>query len=114
MSSPITLWFQRKNTGDFRVTIRLDKNGFAVNVLDMYQNDTYENNVTLETLDDLYRYIEILCGQVLNDRDPHNPFTHFQYCVPNFPCVIDSIDMLNDEEFYGRFCEAVDFYWGDI
>lgn len=113
MSAPVSLWFQRKNTGDFYVTIRLTADGFTVRVNDTYQTENYDNTVCLESLTDVYNYIEILCNQVLNDSDPNHPFTYFQYSVPNFPSVLEEVSKLNDEDFYGRFCDAVDFYWGD-
>jgi hypothetical protein len=114
MSGTVSLWFQRAKNGDFNVNIRLTAAGFIVRVQDLYSSENYENNVTLETLDDVYRYVEILCNQVLNDSDPNHPFTYFQYSVPNFPSVLEKVEKLRDEEFYGRFCDALDFYWGDV
>ena len=111
MSSPITLWFQRKDTGDFRVSIRATNDGFTIRVNDMYNSDWYENTIHMETYDEVVAYVNAVCNQVLNDRDTLHPFTSFQYTIPNFPSVIAEVKRLRNDGFYERFCEAMEFHF---
>lgn len=111
MATPISIWFQRKDTGDFRVTIRATEHGFDVRVNDMYGKDWYENYFQVETYDEVVRYLDTVCNQVLNDRDAEHPFTYVQYTVPNFPSVIAEVKKLRDDGFYQGFCEAMEFHY---
>ena len=109
--APVSLWFQRKNTGDFRVDIRLADDVFTIQVVDNYGTETYTNTFYLETFDEVMAYVETLCYQVLNDRDNDHPYTYFQYTVPNFPSVLMDVRKLRNNTMYDRFVSAMNFHF---
>jgi hypothetical protein len=111
MLGPISLWFQRKNTGDFHVTIRLTDDGFVVSVHDKYASDDYTSMIYLDSFEAVTDYVSTLCYQVLNDRDEQHAFTHFQYTVPNFPSVLMKVSELADDDVYQRFVDAMAFHF---
>jgi hypothetical protein len=111
MLAPVSIWFQRKNTGDFSVTISFTDDGFTLQVSDKYANDTYEKTFYLETFDEVMSYLETLSYQVLNDHDSIHPFTYFQYTIPNFPSVLMDVHKLRNDTMYNRFTSALEFHF---
>ncbi len=111
MLGPVSLWFMRKNTGDFQVSIRLTDDGFTVVVNDNYKTEKYESTLYLDTFEEVADYVSTLCYQVLNDRDEEHAFTYFQYTVPNFPSVLLKLPDLNDEDVYQQFADAMAFHF---
>ena len=111
MSAPVHIWLTRNKVGDFKVSVQATEDGFHVRVRDDNAEDRYMSEFDLETFDQLITYLDTLCHQALNDKDQLTPFTHFQYCIPNFPTVIAPLRDLADDEFYGRFSDAMSFYY---
>lgn len=110
-TSSVSLWYQREDNNDFIVRICYD-NGYKVHVSDNDSRDPIYNEHVFETFEHVQEYLAMLHRQVLNDHDPENRFTHFQYAVPFFPSVIVPIGYIRGHpDHYHAFEEALELFF---
>jgi len=110
-TSAVCLWYQRENNDDFIVKIRYDE-GYKVHVSDNDRRDPIYNEHVFETFEHVQEYLAVLHRQIMNDHDPQNRFTHFQYAVPFFPSVIVPIGYIRGHaDHYDSFQGALELFF---
>jgi hypothetical protein len=108
----VCIWLVREDVGDFRISVRATSYGeYRVGITEQDERDSYKIEHVFQTYETASRYIDILIGQALTDRDSAHPFTHFQYSVPFFPTIIMPIQNIGRKDVYKVFASAVDFYF---
>jgi hypothetical protein len=110
-TSSVSLWYQREDNRDFVVQICYN-NGYKVRVYDNDDRDPIYNEHVFEDFEHVQEYLHVLHRQILNDHDPHNRFTHFQYAVPFFPSVIVPIGYIRTHaDHYKCFQDALELFF---
>jgi hypothetical protein len=114
LGSTVHLWYQREGGEDFKVSIRYeeDQGGFVLVARDEDSRDPIRNEHVFGKLAHVEEYLKTLHNQVLNDHDPRNRFTHFQYSVPFFPSVIIPVSYVKShQDLFCRFLEALELFF---
>ena len=110
-TSSVSLWYQREDDNDFIVRVCYDE-GYKVRIYDNDDRDPIYNEHVFEDFEHVQEYLTMLHRQILNDHDPQNRFTHFQYAVPFFPSVIVPIGYIRTHaDHYQCFQDALELFF---
>jgi len=110
-TSAVCLWYQREDDNDFIVRICYD-DGYKIRINDNDDRDPIYNEHVFETFEHVQEYLTTLHKQILNDHDPQNRFTHFQYAIPFFPSVIVPIGYIRSHaDHYQCFQDALELFF---